>query len=229
MPLEAAKVLIRRAQERASWIGDDHGSPYELALLNGNIPIEMHIALKEILDHLRSALDYSAREVCQAITGNAHSAVIYFPITTRGFAAADFPSRVGKLMPGVLHSRPELVTVFAGFQPFASPNNGWLADLATLANRTKHIDLAINTVETTDMTFANDPANGGVRFMLRRPDGTAFSVSGLALVEAPNGFGEPGTRLVHLWLEPIQQELLAFLRSALRGVRDIIDTIEQTL
>ena len=109
-----AKALVARAQERAAWIGGDHGGPYEDALNTGTVPIAVHIALKEILDHLRSALDYCAHEVCEMTTGSVTNTPIYFPITSRGCKEADFASRVGKLMPGLRQAKPDLVLILAG-------------------------------------------------------------------------------------------------------------------
>ena len=229
MRFEMAKALTARARERAAWIGDDHGDPYEAALLNRTVPLEMHIALKEILDHLRSGLDYCAHEMCEVATGRISTAQIYFPITARGFAAVDFPSRVGKLMPGLVKSRPDLVTTLAGFQPFTSKENGWLADLATLANRTKHVELNVNSVDAADVKFTRDPVSGILRREVRRSDGMPVNVSSLALIDAPNGIEGQDCRLIYLRLGQIEQELLGFLSSALIGVSRIIETVERSL
>src|SRR5471030_2614057 len=113
MRFEMAHALVKRAEERAAWIGDDHGDPYDEALMTGNISNEMNIALKEIFDHLRSALDYCAREVCERIGNVPVGSSIYFPITSNGFNPKDFRSRVGKLLPGILSKRPDLELVFA--------------------------------------------------------------------------------------------------------------------
>jgi hypothetical protein len=121
---DMARALVSRAEERAKWIGDDHGDPYEQALITGIVTNEMKIALKEILDHLRSALDYSAREICERIDPVVPGVSIYFPIAGRSLKAADFRSRVGKLMPGVLTKRPDLEAVLASFQYFSNQKTG---------------------------------------------------------------------------------------------------------
>src|SRR3546814_18178196 len=61
-------------------IGDDHGDPYEVAMLAGEVGTEMQVTAKEILDHLRAALDYCARQVWQEISAAPAGALIYFPI-----------------------------------------------------------------------------------------------------------------------------------------------------
>jgi len=83
MRFDMARALVFRAKERAEWIGDDHGDPYEEALNSGKISVEMRLALKEILDHLRSALDYVAREVCERVSPSTSNALIYFEAPPR--------------------------------------------------------------------------------------------------------------------------------------------------
>ena len=48
MRFDMARTLVNRAEERAKWIGDDHGDPYEEALQTGIVTNDMKIALKEI-------------------------------------------------------------------------------------------------------------------------------------------------------------------------------------
>ena len=64
MPSGLARTSVRRVHERVKWIGEDHGDAFEEALITGATSNEMHVAPKEILDHLRCALDYAAREIC---------------------------------------------------------------------------------------------------------------------------------------------------------------------
>ena len=104
------------------------------------VSIELKIIVKEIFDHLRSALDYCAREICHQCSSSSLPKVVYFPIVSRNFQRIDFRSRVGKLMPGVLDSRPDLLTVLESFQPFDSVNNNWIADFVTLCNENKQIN-----------------------------------------------------------------------------------------
>lgn len=134
MSFEAARALWERADERRRWIDHDHGYPYETALLEQRVTMEMLIALKELLEHLRSALDYCARTVCQSCATLTGKDKIHFPIAQPTASASDFRALVGKNMPGVLQSRPDLVNKLAAFQAFSPPANLRLSELATLAN-----------------------------------------------------------------------------------------------
>lgn len=228
MRFQMARALVGRARERAAWIGDDHGDPYEEALLTRSVSVDMKIALKEILDHLRSALDYAAREVCDACGAATLSGPIYFPIVSRSFRSADFRSRVGKLMPSVLENRPDLLPILASFQPFADAENGWLADLATLSNETKHEQLSVNEIAAVQVSIFRN-ANGSMTFDVVDSSGTSFKRFPLMLGD---GFSSDGTGKGHffyLCLTPINEELLYFLRKAISGVDDIIGRLESAI
>jgi len=96
---------------------------------------EFKIVIKEILEHLRSALDYCAWDICQPLSGQIlPSQKIYFPIAPTGSNLSRFRSQVGRNMPGVLGTKEDLVAILASFQEFSSPQkNDWLPALATLA------------------------------------------------------------------------------------------------
>jgi hypothetical protein len=228
MRFDMARALIKRAEARQAWIGDDHGDPYEEALNTEVIPIEMEIALKEILDHLRSALDYCARQVCEACGPVPPGVNVYFPIVARGFDVKDFPSRVGKLMPGVMKSRPDLVPVLARFQPFSAEENGWLADLATLANETKHEQLSVNAVSAQDITISFE---GEGKFLVKAHSerGRAYLRPSLKRIKLANDGLYGDGQMLYLHLKRIDEELLYFLRTAVSGVSKIIDTLEEAL
>lgn len=221
---EPAKTLVRRAQERVEWIGDDHGDPFEEALIAGVVSDEMHVALKEILDHLRSALDYAAREICAACGPLPPGRPIYFPIAGHGFAAGDFKSRVGKLMPGLLQQRLDLLPVLASFQEFSSPDNGWLPDLATLANYTKHERLEINKLADARAKYWK--VDGQQVLSITYPNGSPFRRRSFSMHPdyPPDGFGEG--HVPYLRLALIDRELLTFFDEAVPGVGAILERLE---
>jgi hypothetical protein len=232
MRFDMAKTLVKRAEERAAWIGDDHGDPYEEALVTGTVSAEMKIALKEILDHLRSALDYAAREIWERSSGLPVHARVYFPITARNFNKKDFGSLVGRQMPGVPQSRPDLLAVLESLQPFMSSKNGWLADLGTLANKTKHEQLMVNHVTALQLKTWRDE-QGLVLSSAKKADGTPYSPGVLMLlgqrVVPPADDVLYDGPMYYLCLTPIDQELLTFLRVAIPGVLGIVTTLESAL
>lgn len=226
MSFESARALWQRAEDRRRWIGDDHGDPYEAALLNQQVPVEMQIALKELLEHLRSALDYSARAMCVDCTTLTGREKVYFPIAQPAAKTADFRALVGRNMPGVLQHRPGLVSVLASFQAFSSPDNLWLTDLATLVNVAKHEYLAINEAaevphEMTLVgpnTYVSKTHSGDIRM-----DG-----KGLTVLRGDSSRSDGVAKMGFLCLQPIRRELLSFLRASVPGTRRIIDTLEHS-
>src|SRR5262249_33761675 len=95
--------------------------------------------VREVLDKLRSALDYCAHELFERCNGGppAEGDKVYFPIARKGANPADFKSLVGSNIRNLHRTRPDLVELLASFQEFTSPDNGWLPDLATFPNANK--------------------------------------------------------------------------------------------
>src|SRR5262245_7460126 len=122
---EMAEALVRRATDLESAL--DHGTPYEEALVSGLVSVELQVLVKEIFDHLRSALDYCARELYEKCVAGPPTNV-YFPIAAKGASRADFPSLVNNKIRGLLPARPDLVRALESFQEFDSPDNAWLPD-----------------------------------------------------------------------------------------------------
>src|SRR3546814_13120923 len=97
-------------------------------MLAGEVGTEMQVTAKEILDHLRAALDYCARQVWQEISAAPAGALIYFPIAREEARENDFASLMNGKMPGVPASSPEALAAFASVQAFAGPNHVWLPE-----------------------------------------------------------------------------------------------------
>jgi len=227
MSFASARALWERAEDRRRWIGDDHGDPYEAALINQHVPVEMQITLKELLEHLRSALDYSARAICAACAPLTGKEKIYFPIAQPNAKAADFRALVGKNMPGVLQAKPDLVEVLAAYQAFSAPGNLWLTDLATLANVAKHEYLAINESAEVphELTLIGPNA-----YMSKTHSGDIrMDGHGLTVLRGDPSRTDGVGKMGFLCLQPIKRELLGFLRDAVPGTRRIIDDLENVL
>lgn len=222
---EMAQALVAKAEKRRSEIGD-HGDPYEEALLTGIVPIELKIIVKEIFDHLRSALDYCAREICEECTLGSAVRIVYFPIVAKGFNPSNFKSRFGKLMPGVLNARPDLLIVLETFQPFATTDNDWLADFAFLCNENKHERLSV-TECTSGYGLARKQDNGVIEVTTFKKDKTTPSprITWARLHNSPlDGSGE--YTFTYLSFSAIDKDVLCFLDQAIKGVKHIVRELE---
>ena len=219
---EMAAALVERAKEHRSQIGD-HGDPYEEALQTRVVGLRLRIIVKEIFDHLRSALDYAAREVCSRCPSSTSGAKVYFPIVGVSAQRADFRSRVGKVMPGVLQDRPDLVPLLESFQPFADPKNGWIAEFATLCNESKHERLTVSIQE--DARIVVEVEDGVKVWRGFKPDGTPFTRNPLMMLDGfpEGGVGEFTAR--YLSLPANDEELLWFLDRSIKGVDEIVVAI----
>ncbi|PEN00133.1 hypothetical protein CN621_16920 [Bacillus wiedmannii] len=216
-----AEALIERAKYKRLQIGGDHGDPYEESLLSGFVTLELKIIVKEILEHLRSALDYSAREVVENISCTPSSHV-YFPIVSKIFKQEDFKSRIGKLLPGILKNRPDLLLVFESFQPFVDKENNWLADFATICNENKHEQLSIIKRDSAD--YKTFKKNGVNYSSITKPDGSSpFRKMPLLLID------NDSSKALFILIEEINEELLGFLDCCIDGVSNIIQKLKSVL
>jgi len=217
-----AETLVARARKHAIWIGDDHGDPYEVAMLAGEVGTEMQVTAKEILDHLRAALDYCARQVWQDISSAPAGALIYFPIAREEARESDFASLMNGKMPGVPASSPEALAAFASVQAFADPKNVWLPELATLVNSAKHEHLQVAMVP--EALFHTRRDEHGISWSSFEPGhGPKRHQSWMALLPRPGG---TPTHTIYearyLVLSEINVELAHYLKEALAGVEGII-------
>lgn len=182
--------------------------------------VDFRIAIKEILEHLRSALDYCAREISERSSRlPAPSNDVYFPIARKGSNPKDFRSVVGKCVPGVLANREDLVATFASFQEFSSPKNSWLPDLATLCNENKHEQLSAQQARTFPGSVSEK--EGTPVYTINRKDNTPME-DGFLIGFLPDP-SEPDKRLaVYFRFDAIDYEVASFLQLAITGVESII-------
>ncbi len=225
---EMAEALVEKAKRQRNEIGD-HGDPYEEALLTGVVSVELKIIVKEIFDHLRSALDYCAREICDQYSIAAPSKAVYFPIVSKDFKQSDFKSRVGKLMTGVLDSRPDLLAVLESFQPFTSVNNNWISDFASLCNENKHEQLSV-TQCTSGYGIASKADDGIFRVSNFKGDRvTPFTRSPLMLLQNFPLDGSGEYTFTYISFTVIDEELLWFLDRSISGIEHIINELKSKL
>jgi len=225
---EMAEALVEKAMRQRNEIGD-HGDPYEEALLTGVVSIELKIIVKEIFDHLRSALDYCAREICDQCNSGSSTRVVYFPIVSKKFQRSDFKSRVGKLMPGILDLRPDLLAVLESFQPFTSVENNWMADFASLCNENKHEQLSV--IKCTSGYGLKSKADDGI-FRVSHFKGdriTPFTRSPLMTLQNFPLDGSGEYNFTYISFTAIDEELLWFLDRSISGIEYIINELKRKL
>jgi len=117
---------------------------YDQSLHEKEIKSSLLIGIKNIMENLRSALDYTARGIFEKY-GNSSNPTprIYFPYAWNGLSRADFRSKriVENCIPGINSSRPDIVAKIESYQQFDSPRNNWLPLFMEINNENKHQQL----------------------------------------------------------------------------------------
>jgi hypothetical protein len=223
-----AAALVKDAESRLSHLCAE----YERSLHEKQISVELQVAIKGVLDSLRSALDYVAYELHNRFGTPRQQAKVYFPIAAKGARREDFPSLVGKNIPGLADMRPDLVPVLESFQAFTSDENQWLPELASLANENKHANLTPQT-RTEDERITVRSSNGAISW---NPGQIKFS-PGISVLGAPidhrtqlpiSGPGHAVSR--EIWVDfkfaSTGLSVLPLLAKCVTGTRRIVEGVE---
>ncbi len=215
---EMAEALVAWARRRFKEIAPHQYESFQ----SRKVATNFRIAIKEIFDHLRAALDYCARRVCEAASGGplAPGDKAYFPIVAVGSRPEDFRSRVGKLLPGVVGARDDLVAVFGSFQEFADPKaNAWLPAFATLCNENKHERLSLQ--REVMVPGKVEEHEGTPVYVIGGPDtppmGKGFRACFLRDPWAPGNY-----TVLYFRFDAVNYEVESFLEVALDGVEGIV-------
>lgn len=224
---DMALALIEKT--KANEYNFDHGQPYENALLTGVVSLELKVSIKEIFDHLRSALDYCAKEVVVSYTAEGVSKKVYFPIVAKDFKQENFRSRVGQLLPGLLINRADLIPIFESFQSFSSADNFWLADLATLCNENKHENLSVSGIVESPTIIGIDKNGNRYNHTFKQDGTTPFPRITFSLLKNfPQG-GEGEYESVYLEFTDIREEVKWFVNVCINGVENIVKELQRAL
>ena len=135
---------------------------YDAAIATKQINASLKIQIKNAMENLRSALDYSAHAL-QAKYGKPNSTKIYFPYIEVGGTKADFLKQFDKCMPGVRANKPNIAEMMESWQPSSGSNNNWLPEFMKLNNKGKHQELTPHIFrETQSMQITS---SGGARLV----------------------------------------------------------------
>jgi len=115
------------------------------------ITLGLPIKIKNFLENLRSALDFSAHNLYEKF-GNPSKPpkIIYFPYAWIGATAKEFDKKVEIYLPGIKSSRPDIYELLNSYQYYCSDENIWLPQFMELTNANKHRKLTIQTINEID-------------------------------------------------------------------------------
>ena len=135
-----AKSLLQHAQRKLP----DIKAEYEASLSKKSIETSLLVDIKNFMENLRSALDFSAHGLFAAYGASTRSnPKIYFPYAPLSQSLTEFRhnNRIEACIPGISTSRPDVVLKLESYQHFSSADNKWLPLFMELNNENKHQQL----------------------------------------------------------------------------------------
>ncbi len=119
---------------------------YDQSLHDKDIPAFLRIDIKNVMENLRSALDYMAQDVAMTISNRktnntALRKKIYFPY---GKNKQDYDSSIKRNLPDLETVRPDIYSLIEGIQ-LHTCGNAWLYDFCQILNENKHNSLSPQT------------------------------------------------------------------------------------
>lgn len=174
-----AKDLISESKTTFSEIE----KAYKDSLHDKTIKPTLLIKIKNFMENLRSALDYTAHGLFSKYGDSNFTGNIYFPYAWQELNRTEFRSQniINQKIPGISVHRPDVVIKLEGYQHFASPSNSWLPKFMSLNNDNKHQKL---TPQTRKETKELRVSSGSVGLSLR--GGATIKMSGNAQMRIGN-------------------------------------------
>lgn len=172
-----AKALVDHSkreleQIRAAYAGSLNLQSISPALL---------VKIKNLMENLRSALDFSAVGLFQKYGNSRPNAKIYFPYALLNQDAGKFQTagRIEAGIPGITASRPDVVRALEFVQHFAGAEWGWVPHFMELNNENKHQRLTPQTRKESRQLKISSPC--GTSIILG--DGASIRLGGGAHIQ----------------------------------------------
>jgi len=120
-------------------------SDYEASIKEQKVSPSLQINIKNMMENLRSALDYVAHDIYdkiiypyRATLGEKQISDVYFPY---GKDENGFNSSIGRNLPKISSLSPPLYSIIERIQPHKCKND-WLYNFCTILNQNKHNTLS---------------------------------------------------------------------------------------
>jgi len=233
-----AKQLVGYARDRLPNIQ----SAYEASLSDKESKPQLLIEIKNFMENLRSALDFTAHGLFDNYgSSTSKSPRIYFPYAALNQSETEFrcSKRIKACIPGLSANRPDIAEKIISFQHFSDERNQWLPVFMQLNNENKHQQLTPQVRrETKELRISSGGASismgsgasisigRGASIRLGRmtiPGGQTFNA------ERPPGTFGPGKKEVITWVSfhfsTTDTPVLPLLNQALEGVDRIVSEL----
>lgn len=232
-----AKALVEHCEQTFSAVEAE----YKASLSTRQVRKALLIKIKNLMENLRSALDFCAHGLFQKYGSTAKTGVkLYFPYAQLNQSAEVFRKKKGTALgiPG-LESQPQIVAKIESYQHFAALSNRWLPVFMDLNNENKHQHLTPQTSnERKELRLSSGGAQvslgQGARISLGR--GASIRIGGMKIeggqevsTDQPARTSGEGTQELLTWVSfnfsTNNEPVLPLLSAAVQGVRRIVDEL----
>lgn len=215
---------------------------YQAALHEQNIKPAMLIEIKNVMENLRSALDFTAHGLFDKYGSSSRANPnIYFPYALASQSQAEFQraNRIEACIPGLAAVRPDIVAKIESYQHFAGLDNRWLPLFMELNNENKHQRL---TPQKREEQRSLEIASGGVSMSLgpgcsiSMGPGTLIQMGGMHIPggqvisgNSPARYMGTGEQRVTIWVSfhfsTNNEPVVPFLKNAIKKIGGIVDEL----
>jgi len=220
------RALLDRTRQQLQSLEDEYKASLEAKTVSGALKVD----IKNILENLRSCLDYVAHDVYEALCPRETlPRRLYFPIR---HSQKEFDQAVDRDFPGLRAGYPTAFALMAQYQPFNDP---WLRDFNKLNNNNKHEDLVEQTRTQTKRVTVSRPGGGAVSWGEGVEFGGGVAVMGVPIdprtqMPVPNSTTET---TVTIWVdfrfaEP-PRSVLPFLSESVQKTEQIAEAMEREI
>lgn len=167
---------------------------YEESINDKTIKPILLIEIKNFMENLRSALDYSAHGIFDKYGDNTKLGKIYFPYAWNGCTQQEFQLKniIEKGIPGLTSKRPDIAQKIEDYQYFKDINNHWLPKFMDLNNENKHQQL---TPQIRKETKHLNISSGGVSITMG--EGCSIEVGSGTMIKIGNAI-IPGRQNINI-------------------------------
>ena len=233
-----AKALVEHAENEIPKLQ----AAYDQSLAETTIKPTLLVEIKNVMENLRSALDFSAHGLFDKYGSSTRANPnIYFPYSRLGQDRAAFQTsnRIETCIPGISASRPDIVTQLEEYQHFADPENRWLPLFMDLNNENKHERLTPQTREETKQLKIESSGVSmslGEGCSISMDPGTSIQMGGMMIpggqnisTNDPAVFAGQGKQTVITWVsfrfDSNNELVMPFLTTAVSNTTRIVDEL----
>jgi len=222
---KSISALIKKCRDSMTGLKSD----YQASLEAKSISEELKIDIKNILENLRSCLDYIAKDIHEKLVPGTASR-LYFPIRQ---TAHEFAQAIARDYIGLDQTSKAIHSILEQNQPF---NDDWLGKFNRLNNENKHEDLVEQTrTETRRVTVSSKSGSGSVSWGPGVTFGSGVSVMGTPIdprTQMPVPSPHTETK-VEIWIDfkfrDNNESVIPFLEKSVSKVEAICSSIQSHL